>query len=508
MANVTAPADMDALQDGAELVAVDLGSNSFHMIIARLQDGQLAIVDRLRERVQLAAGLDDDKFLSAMAIHRGLQCLARFEQRLRPITHARVRAVGTNTLRKARNAKEFITQAREVLGFPIEVISGREEARLIYLGVAHDLADDIGRRLVVDIGGGSTECILGERFEARRTESMHMGCVSHTQQFFGDGKITRALFREAATAAQVELEPLKLDYQRLGWVTAVGASGTINAIDQIMRANGWSTDGITMAGLRTLRDEVCRQGRVSRLSIPGLSTDRTPVIVGGLAILYGVFKSLKIDRMTASGGALREGLLFDTLGRIRHEDVRDRTIERLTQHHRIDREQAKRVEATALTCLDRVAYAWDLHHPDLKMMLSWAARLHELGRGVSFSSFHAHGAYLLQHSDMAGFSKDQQSYLAALVAAHRRRLKPERLEGLRAVGGESAIRLAALLRLAATLNRSRNPEPAPELHVGAARDNLEIELPEGWLDAHPMTQADLAKQATYLAAAGINFTAQ
>ena len=246
--------------------------------------------------MQLAAGLDDDKFLSAMAVKRGLDCLARFEQRLRPMKDARVRAVGTNTLRKARNAREFIAEARTVLGHPIEVISGGEEARLVYLGVAHDLADDTGRRLVVDIGGGSTECILGERFEARRTESLHMGCVSHTQRYFGDGKISRALFREAVTAAQVELEPIKLDYQKIGWVTAVGSSGTINAIDSILRTNQWSDDGITMTGLRALRDALCSQGRISRLSLPGLSVDRQPVIVGGLAILYGLFKSLGIDR--------------------------------------------------------------------------------------------------------------------------------------------------------------------------------------------------------------------
>ncbi len=499
--------DVPSVSEGSDLVAIDLGSNSFHMIVARLQGGQIAVLDRLRERVQLAAGLDDDKFMSAMAMHRGLECLARFEQRLRPMQGAHVRAVGTNTLRKARNARDFIGKARKVLGHPIEVISGREEARLIYLGVAHDLADDVGRRLVVDIGGGSTECIVGERFEARRTESLHMGCVSHTQKHFGDGKVTRALFREASTAAQVELEPIKLDYRRLGWVTAVGASGTINAIDGILRAGGYSDDGITLPALRALRDEICSQGRLSRLSIPGLSADRAPVIAGGLAILYGIFKSLGIERMTASGGALREGLLYDFLGRIRHEDVRDRTIERLTEQHSIDRAQGLRVEATAMSCLQQVAYAWDLHHPDTKMLLSWAARLHELGRVVSFSSFHAHGAYLVQHSDMPGFSKDQQAYLAALVAAHRRRLKPERLEALRAAGGKTALRIAALLRLAATLNRSRTPEPLPELHLVAAADNLELTLPKGWLDSHPMTKADLEHQSSYLAAAGVNFTA-
>lgn len=492
----------------SELVAIDLGSNSFHMIIARLEGGQLRVIDRMRERVQLAAGLDADKFLTAMAMHRGLECLARFEQRLRPIPSARVRVVGTNTLRKARNARDFITDARRVLGHPIEIISGREEARLIYLGVAHDIADDRGRRLVVDIGGGSTECILGERFEARRVESLHMGCVGHTQNYFGDGKLTRSLFREAATAAQVELEPIKLDYQRMGWVTAVGASGTINAIDTILRTNGWSDDGITLAGLRTLRDAMIDAGRISKLSIPGLSTDRTPVIAGGLAILYGIFKSLQIERMTASGGALREGLLYDTIGRIRHEDIRDRTIEQLTERFRLDRGQGLRVEATASGLLDQVRYAWELHHPEYEQLLGWAARLHELGLCVSYSGFHMHGAYLVEHTDMPGFSHDQQAFLAALIAAHRRRLKPERLDALRALGGSNAIRLATLLRIAATLDRSRDAEPLPEVSLVAAGDTLELTLPPQWLQDHPMTRADLVNQAEYLSAAGLHFTAR
>jgi exopolyphosphatase/guanosine-5'-triphosphate,3'-diphosphate pyrophosphatase len=497
------------LQSPAELVAIDLGSNSFHMVIAHLVGGQLHLIDRLRERVALAAGLDDDtKQLDPDAVARALDCLERFGQRLRPMKSPSVRAVGTNTLRRARNAREFIESAEQALGFPIEVISGAEEARLVYLGVSHALADETGRRLVVDIGGGSTECILGERFEAFRTESLHMGCVSHTQRFFPGGIVTRANFREAVTAAQVELEPIKLDYRRTGWVEAVGSSGTIAAIDEIMRANGWGGDGITRDGLRALRDRLIELGWPKKETLPGMSADRVPVLAGGLAILYALFKSLRVERMVASTYALREGLLYDTLGGIKPEGVRNRTIDRLIHRYHVDEEQADRVGATAVSLFDQVTTAWSLHHPELRWLLSWAARLHELGLVVSFSGFHTHGAYILTHSDMPGFSRDQQAYLAALVAGHRRRLKPERITALRDAGGEEAIRLAAILRLAATLNRSRDDSPLPELSLTAAGQALELTLPDEWLDRHKMTRADLENQARYLAEVGLHFTAR
>ncbi len=502
---------MDGMQGStqteAELVAIDLGSNSFHMIIARLVGGQIHVIDRMRERVKLAAGLDSDKMLTDDAQQRALACLERFGQRLRSITNARVRAVGTNTLRKARNGAGFLERAHEALGYPIEIISGREEARIVYLGVAHDLSDDAGRRLVIDIGGGSTELILGERFEARRTESLHMGCVSHTMRFFGDGRLRREAFREATTDAQVELEPIKRDFRNTGWVSAVGSSGTITAIANILRINGWSED-ITYAGLRELRRVMIEQGRIDRLNIPELSEERASVMPGGLAILMGVFKSLRIERMTAASGALREGLLYDTMGRDEHEHVRDRTIERLTRRYDIDQAQALRVQATARTFLSQVAHAWELYHPEYGLLLEWAARLHEIGLAVSFSGFHTHGSYVLTHADMPGFSRGQQAYLAALVGAHRRRLKPERLDALRTAGGDTALRLAALLRLAATLNRARDPDLLPEFTLTAAGPVLELRMPEGWLAKHPMTKADLRKQQDYLSVAGFRFTAK
>ena len=493
-------------EEREQLVAVDLGSNSFHMLIARRVSGQMVVIDRLRERVQLGAGLDSSSNISEEAIARGLACLERFGERIRSIRSPAVRAVGTNTLRKAKNAQDFIARAEEALGHRIEVISGREEARIVYLGVAQSLADDAGRRLVVDIGGGSTECIIGERFEPRRVESMHIGCISYTQAFFSDGRLTRNAFREAVTAARVEIETFERDFRRTGWVSAAGSSGTILAVDAILRENGWGEDGITRAALRELRESLIEAGRISKVSLAGLSSERAPVLPGGLAILIGCFKSLKIDKMIASTGALREGLLYDAIGRRTHEDVRVRTVENLMARFAVDREQASRVEATALRCLDQAAYAWKLHDPDLRVMLVWAARLHEIGLALSYTGYHRHGAYLVANSDLPGFSRDKQALLSALILGHRRRLRPAVIADLLHSGGDAALQLCVLLRLAASLNRSRDPRPIPPLTLTVAGNVVELAIAGEWLADRPMTRADLANEREYLRTAGYEFT--
>jgi len=490
-----------------QLAAVDLGSNSFHMMIARVRSGQLEVIDRLKERVQMAAGFDEQKNLTEDAMARGLACLERFGQRLSDLDSVDVRAVGTNTLRKAKNSREFIERAEAALGHPIDVISGHEEARIIYLGVAHSLADDTGRRLVIDIGGGSTEFIIGERFEPKQVQSVHVGCVSHTLRFFPEGKLRREAFREATTAARVEIETFEREYRRMGWVSAVGSSGTVTAIAEILRANGWSNDGITRAGLRQLREHLIDVGRLSKVSLPGLSPERKHVLPAGLAILQGAFKSLKIDRMSVSPGAMREGLLYDTIGRNTHEDVRVRTIDSMVERYAVDRRHAAAVESTALRCLDQVCMAWELHHPDHRWMLSWACRLHEVGLSLSYSGYHKHGAYIVANSDMAGFSRGTQHQLAALIESHRRRLKPALVERLRVLGeGEEGVRLALLLRLAVSLNRSRDPQPLPPFQITAAGQAIELRFGPEWLEKHPLTRADLAIQRDYLEAVGFQLS--
>jgi len=478
--------------------AVDLGSNSFHMFVVRVSNNEMQVLDRVRERVRLAAGLDAENHLSEEAESRALRSLERFGERLREIPPQLVRAVGTNTLRRARHATDFLRRASDALGHQIEVISGVEEARLIYLGVSHSLPNSSERRLVVDIGGGSTECIVGERFEPLEAASLYMGCVSYSMHFFPNGQITEKNLLKAETAARVELETIERRLKALGWTASFGSSGTVIAIEQMLRDNNWSSRGISRKGLRKLRKAVLRAGSIDKLSIPGLKADRAPVLPGGLAILGAVFESLEIEEMSSSTGALREGILYDLLGRIRHEDVRDRTIERLVQQYHVDREQAARVERTALALLDQVAPAWQLSDPETRQLFLWAARLHEVGRAVSYSGYHKHGAYLVAHSEMPGFSTDDQMLLAALVGSHRRKLSLESFKELRSVSPDQALKLCILLRLAVLVNRGRSPRPSPPFEVHAEKNKLTVRFPEGWLEDHPLAHADLSEETIFL----------
>jgi exopolyphosphatase/guanosine-5'-triphosphate,3'-diphosphate pyrophosphatase len=480
------------------LGAVDLGSNSFHMFVVRLVHDELHIVDRLRERVRLAAGLDGKNHLTAEAEARALASLGRIGERLRDIPPHRVRAVGTNTLRRAHDSRAFLERAVQALGHPIEIISGLEEARLIYLGVSHSLPDSPERRLVVDIGGGSTECIIGERFESMEAASLYMGCVSYSMKYFPKGDISEDNMHQAETAARLEMETIERKLKTLGWDSSIGSSGTIIAIEGILRENGWSDQGITRKGLRKLRKALLRASTTDGVSLPGLKPDRAPVLPGGLAILSALFESLEIEEMRSTTGALREGILYDLLGRIRHEDVRDRTIQRLVEQYHADQGQAARVERTALSCLTQVADNWDLSDPEIGQLLAWAARLHEIGLFVSYSGYHKHGAYLVGHADMPGFSNEEQQLLAALVGGHRRKLPPGLFEELRRVTPEQALRLLLVLRLAVLVNRGRSPRPLPRFGLKARQKKLDLSFPDGWLEEHPLARADLDEEVTLL----------
>lgn len=484
------------------LAAVDLGSNSFHMIVARAADGELHIVDRMRETVRLAAGLDTRQRLTRKARRRALECLARFGQRLRGLPPGSVRAVGTNTLRQARNAGEFLAECRRILGHPIDVISGREEARLIYLGVSHSLADDGGRRLVIDIGGGSTEFIIGERFEALHMESLFMGCVGMSRAYFPGGAINRGNLQRAELAALLELQNIQAQYRRIGWQTAIGSSGTLLSIADVIRAAGWADQGITLEALHKLRKALLTAGSIKRLaSLDGLRPERAPIFPGGVAILLAACEALGIEHMAASSGALREGLLYDLLGRIRHEDVRERAIGAITSRYQIDAEQAARVEHTALACLAQTAKAWRLEDERHRNALSWAARLHEIGLTIAHSQYHKHGAYLLANADLPGFTREEQRLLAALVRGHRRKFPETVFRELPDYQVEPARRLCVLLRLAVLLRRSRSGTPLPQFTLSATGKGLQLQFPTGWLARHPLTRADLAQEAEYLQAA-------
>lgn len=488
------------------VAAVDLGSNSFHMVVARVVDEKVYIVDRLRERVALAAGLDDKKRLTKESRQRALATLQIFGQRLADMPRGSVRAVGTNTLRQAKNGRAFLARASEALGHPIEIISGREEARLIYLGVAHTQEETEGRRLVVDIGGGSTECIIGERFEPIERDSLYMGCVTFSQRFFPKGQIRGKHFDAAQLAASLELQSMEERYRSLGWSRAVGSSGTILAIDAILRANAWTNRGITLKGLRRLRKALVQAGSTEALALLGMPPDRGPVLPGGVAILISVFERLGIERMFTSTGALREGLVHDLIGRFRHEDARDETIRALSERHHVDRLQAERVERTALELLAQVSPAWGLEAEEARQMLSWAARLHEIGKAISYSGHHKHGAYIVASSEMPGFSREDQQVLAELILAHRRKLRPSRFQDLPVARSQRALRLALLLRLAVLLNRARSSRSVPNLRLEAQKKALELRFPPGWLESNPLTRADLDNEAGILSNAGFRLT--
>jgi exopolyphosphatase/guanosine-5'-triphosphate,3'-diphosphate pyrophosphatase len=484
------------------VAAVDLGSNSFHMVVARFVQGQIHVIDRIREGVRLAAGLDVKRELDAASRARALECLQRFGQRLRGIAPERVRAVGTNTFRQARNIRPFLARAERALGHEIDVIPGREEARLVYLGVAHDLADDVGRRLVIDIGGGSTECIIGDHFDPLEANSLYMGCVGYSLRYFPNGRLRTSDFERAAIAARLEVQTIERRYRALGWRECKGSSGTAIHVATLLRENGWGRDGITVKGLRKLQKAMTSAGSLSRLSLRGLDPSRVAVLPGGVAILQALFDALGIERMTPASGALREGLLYDLLGRIRHEDVRDQTIRRWSERYHVDVEQAGRVERSALAFLRQTGDDWSLDVAAAQQLLGWAAQLHEVGLALAFTGYHKHSAYLVTHGDMPGFSIDEQRVLAALILGQRRKFPAEVLDALPPDRRELASRLSVLLRLSVTLNRSRSPLPLPRVTLRARARGLDVAFPKGWLDHHTLTRADLEEDAERLAQYG------
>lgn len=480
-------------QDGQPdtVAAVDLGSNSFHMIVARRHGDEILKVDRLKEMVRLAAGLDSNRRLDPQVEQRALDCLQRFGQRLRRLPHGSVRVVGTNTLRQMRDGGRFLAAAEHALGHPVEIIAGREEARLIHLGVAHAVADPGARSLVMDIGGGSTEFIIGERFEPLLAESLEMGCVSFTRRYFPDGALGAQAFAAAELHAGRELQPIGGAFREAGWTRALGASGTILAIDRVVHASGIDqSPGVTLSALHALRAHMIGLGHVDHLELPGLSEERRPVIAGGLAILIAAFEALGIDRLHPSDGALREGVVHDLLGRLRHEDVRTRTIRHLRHRFAVDAPQARRVQATVARLVAATRGRWGLAEEDAER-LAWAAELHEIGLALAHARHHRHGEYILSWADLPGFSQPEQRELALLVRLHRRAFKPKRLDSVRDERRPVLLRMAALLRLAVLLHRSRTPEPVPLERIETRPDGLVLGFAPDWLDAHPLTRADL-----------------
>lgn len=477
------------------MAAIDMGSNSFHMVIARTESGEVRPIQKIADKVMLATGLQADNSLDEAAIERGLTCLRRFAQCLEGINPRMVRCVGTNTLRKANNGNVFLREARKILNCPVEVVNGREEARLIYLGVSHSLAQDDGHRLVFDIGGGSTEFIIGKGFDPLMTESLHMGCVSYRERFFGDGNITELGFRKAVIRARLELTSIERSYRDLGWGAAVGASGTVKAIKNALIEHGWYQDGIDLDGLYKLRDKVLSFATLEDINIPGIKTDRRSVLPSGLAILIAIFEQLGVTTARFSDGAMREGILYDMLGRHAPEDVRERTVRAIMKRYSVDESHAERVQKTAMELFHRVEGegAWDLGE-FCQDWLNWAALCHEIGLVVSHSGFHRHGAYLLTYSDLPGFTRQDQKIMATLVGSQRRKLRANQLEEILPHLQEKVRRLVMLLRLAVVFNRSRRDAALPQFDIAVRGDKVMLTFEADWINQQPLLLADLQQE--------------
>jgi len=494
---------LESTQNPKPLAALDLGSNSFHLVVATYDGNRIATVDKLKSMVRLAEGLDSKGEISDEAMERAIDCLTRFGQRLRNIPAANVRVVGTNTLRKAKNSERFLKRARKALNHNIEIISGYEEARVIFMGVSRALDDSHKRRLVIDIGGGSTELILGKRFKPSLIESLYMGCVSLSAKCFKDGQLSSKNYNLAVNTARRELESVQANYKKQGWDTAIGASGTMQATRSTLAALDISHSGITLEAIEALRDRVLEAKNLSTLSLPGLGKDRAPVFPGGLAIVHALVEELGIDNMRISDGALREGLLVDLVGRSQHEDIREHSVSELAERYRIDTAHAHRVAATAMQLYEQVKTNWKIQHSELKQALQWAADLHEIGLGISHSSYHKHGAYLLEHTDMPGFSRMDQARLSLMVRLHRRKLVLDDLPQFDSADKEELLRLTVLLRISHLLHRSRSDDKLPKLRAKVRAKGIELSLPKSWLGKHSLTKLDLADEVDYLASIGM-----
>ncbi len=494
------------------LAAVDLGSNSFRMLVGKAAESphgaQIYPLDSLREPVRLGAGLDAGKNLTEESQQRALATLRRFGERLRQFHPERVRAVATNAVRVAKNAPQFLQRAQQALGFPIEVIAGREEARLVYIGAAHSVAPAHGNRLVVDIGGGSTEFIIGSGLEPRTMESLYIGCVSMSRDFFPAGLVDEQRMKSAELAARREVQIIARAFRKEGWNSAVGSSGTARALADILVGNRLDASGsslaITRHGLRELRRLYVRAGDLSRLRLVGLKPDRVPVAAGGLAIMLAVFEELGIDEMEVTDAGLRLGVLYDLLGRELQRDMRALTVQQFMQRYAVDSRQSARVESLALALLLQLApHATSAEQQALR----WAAALHEIGLSIAHSAYHKHSAYIVANADMPGFSRSEQAAMAETILCHGGKLK--KLGGL----DQLRIDLRALLalRLAVLLARNRRDVDLEGLRLLPGPDGVHgarIVVDAGWLAGSPLTRYSLEQEVAEWGRAGVELELQ
>ena len=477
------------MKQGTLLAAIDLGSNSFRLEIGRYEHGQIQRIEYLKETVRQGSGSDENRNLSQESMVRGWECLARFAERIAGFQKSQVRVVATQTLREAKNREAFIKRGRDILGFPIEIISGSEEARLIYQGVSHLLPTYHKRRLVIDIGGRSTELVLGQNLQAHVTGSFRVGSVAWSMKYFPDGALTEQAFSKAEIAAKAVLEEALEKYPRSQWDTAYGASGTVGAVADVLQAEGWPAGEVTIEGLNWLIKQLLRAGHVDNVRQPGLKEDRRAVIGGGASVLRALMQSLDIDKLNVAQGALRQGVLFEMVERDdQATDVRDISIQRLAQKFAVDQTQSQRVSRVALQLFNKTIENSE-HEAHLvqrlKRKLSWAASMHEVGFAISHSDYHKHGAYILENADLLGFSMQELQRLGLLVLGHRGKLRKLEADFEEA----EFIKMLIALRMAVILcHAHKNPDQSGlEFNCNEKSKQFTLEADADWIESHPQS---------------------
>lgn len=477
------------MQTKSLFAAIDLGSNSFRLEIGQMDAGMLRRVEYIKETVRQGNGLDADRNLTTEAMERGWDCLARFGERIAGFKPSQVRAVATQTLREARNRDIFLTQAKRILGFPIEVIAGKEEARLIYLGVSHLLPQSDERRLVIDIGGRSTEMILGQRESATTLESYRVGSVAWSMKFFPGGVWTTSAFKAAEIAAKAVLDEAQILFSKGHWEKCYGSSGTVGAVADVLAAAGWPEGKVTRDGLAWLKDRLLKAHKLDNLRLEGVKEDRKPVIGGGLAVLQAVFDLLHIDEMHSAQGALRHGALYDLIDREGSQDVRSSMVDWLAQRFGTDKLQAERVSRTAQSLLQALIPIAPETTPVTRQRylqkLHWACQLHETGMRISHSDYHKHGAYILDNTDLPGFTLDELHRLSQLVLGHRGKLRKLESE----MEDDTFVQQLMALRLSVILcHARRDPDLSGlELNCDAMRRMVRVKISVEWSELWPQS---------------------
>ncbi len=477
------------MQNGVLLAAVDLGSNSYRLGIGKLEHGHVHLTEYIKETIRQGNGLDENRNLLPEAMQRGWDCLARFAERMSGFDKKNVRAVATQTLREAKNRDVFLDQASQILGFPIEVISGREEARLIYQGVAHLLPQSKENRLVIDIGGRSTEIILGQNLSPQVMESYRTGSVAWSMKYFKDDVFSTEAFDKAEIAAKAVLDEAVALYPKESWDQAYGSSGTIGAVCDVLFANGWNPDEITPSGLAWLKKSLIAAGSSNNLRLEGLKEDRKAVIGGGISVLKAVFDILEINTLHYAQGALRHGVLYDLIDREDEQyDVRSITITRLQKVFAVDINQSQRVSQVANHLFDQLSHkeSEPLEQNKLKKKLSWASDLHEIGMIISHSDYHKHGAYILDQSDTPGFTIPELHRLSLLVLGHRGKLRKLNID----FDDENFCQQLLCLRLAVILCHARTEPEYKTLKIKFSKKSpktIDLEIPKSWAESYPQS---------------------